>query len=82
MAQVATDYTILSRTQLNRYDPATQQAVEGWDVQARWTRSGTVLKVFVPLATYSATEVDTAIRQAGALDDQVGALGASSPRSG
>lgn len=82
MAQVDTDYRILSRVQLNRYDQALQQAVEGWEIQARWTRTGTVLKVFVPLDTYNVANVDAAIRQAGGMDDQIGALGASSPRSG
>ncbi len=72
---MSAQYAIVSRTILNRWDPEKLEAVEGWEIRARWASTGTLLKVFVPAATYNATEVDTAIRAAGHLDDQIGALG-------
>lgn len=71
------DYTPLDRTQLTKWDQTRQQAVEGWQVRARWHRTGTVLTVFVPLESYNATNVDAAIRQAGYADEEVGRLGGS-----
>lgn len=71
-------YSVLDRVQLNKWDDVRQQAVEGWQVRARWAATGTVLTVFIPLATYNPTEVDTAIRQAGYNDEAIGALGGSS----
>lgn len=75
MSTPETDYQIVSRVQRNKWIEATQQAVEGMEVRARWTRTGTVLTVFVPLDQYNAANVDAAIRQAGYADEEVGKLG-------
>lgn len=74
------DYTVLSIVPLNYYDPQLQEAVPSHQVTARWEASKSVIRVVIPDASYNATEVDTAIRQAGATDEQVKALGASSVR--
>lgn len=71
----AGDYTWIAKVQINKWDEALQVAVEGWQLDVRWTRSGTILRVFVPLAQYNAANVDSIIRQAGATDDAVSALG-------
>jgi hypothetical protein len=71
----AADYTQLDRQQINKWDATLQQAVEGWQVRARWNATGTVLTVFVPLTQYNPANVDTLIRQAGAVEDEVAALG-------
>lgn len=68
-------YTIVSASQINRWDQQLQTAVEGWQLDVRWNRTGHILRVFVPLDQYNVTNVDTMIRQAGALDDEVSALG-------
>lgn len=81
MAQVTPDYTIVSNVALNYYDSALQEAYPAHEIKARWTRTQTIVRVIVPDTAYNAANVDAAIRQAGALDDQIGALG-SSPRSG
>lgn len=81
---MAAAYTIVGQVQRSKFDPALQQAVEGWDVTVRWGEAGQVFTVFVPDSAYNPTNVDAAVRQQGATIDQVAALGAasvSSPRS-
>lgn len=69
------DYQVLDRVQLTKWDNPTQSAIEGWQVRARWNRTGTVLTVFVPLEQYNPTNVDAAIRTAGYNDEQIHTLG-------
>lgn len=71
-------YSITSRVQTTKWDPEKQEAVEGWEITARWASTGTLLRVFVPLAVYNPTEVDSRIVQAGQLDERIGALGGGS----
>lgn len=69
------DYSIISRAQVTKWDQQLQQAIDGWQLDVRWTSTGTILRVFVALPDYNATNVDAAIRTAGALDDQIARLG-------
>lgn len=69
-------YAILQRLHVNQWDDRLQDVVSGWQIKAQWASTGTVLEVFVPDSHYTADNVDTAIRQAGELDEQVHALGA------
>lgn len=69
------EYTIVARAQIAKWDNTLQTTVEGWQLDVRWTTSGTILRVFVPLDKYNPTNVDAAIRQAGYLDDEIGRLG-------
>lgn len=71
----AVAYTILQRVHRNQYDAATDTVIPGWALTVRWGATGTVIPVFVPDADYTPPGVDTAIRQAGTLDDQIERLG-------
>ena len=68
-------YTLVSRVRVNRWNHDLQRAEEGWNVTARWTATGTLLPVFVPLAQYVPDKVDALIRAAGAKDEAIAALG-------
>lgn len=68
-------YAIVSRVHVNRWSDDLQRAVPGWDIKARWNATGTILPVFVPDAAYTAPNVDTLIRAAGAKDEQIHNLG-------
>lgn len=68
-------YTILASVPLNYFDPALQEAVPSHQVTARWSSTGSVIRVTIPDTAYNATEVDSRIRQAGYAEDQVFALG-------
>jgi hypothetical protein len=70
-----TAYRIISRVHVNQWSNELQQAVPGWDIRALWIKTGTVLPVFVPDASFTAENVDTLIRIAGAKDDSIHALG-------
>lgn len=76
MTEPQTLYRIISRSHVAQWNDALQQAVPGWELKALWTRTGTVLPVFVPDTAYSAKNVDRLIRAQGELDDQIHALGA------
>lgn len=78
MTAPARDYTILTRTHIDKYDPNVQTVVSGWQLKVQWGNTGTILSVFVPDTVYTTDNVDALIRQQGDLDDQVGALGAPS----
>lgn len=71
------DYKITSRTHINHWDADTQKAVPGWNLRVTWNATGTSLEVFVPDSAYTPEKVDAAIREAGALDDQIEKLGGS-----
>lgn len=75
MSDSPTAYRIVSRLHINQWDNALQQAVAGWDIRALWIKTGTILPIFVPDASYTAENVDTLIRIAGAKDEQMHALG-------
>jgi hypothetical protein len=75
MSDSPTAYRIVSRTHINQWDNGLQQAVPGWDIRALWIKTGTILPVFVPDASYTAENVDTLIRIAGAKDEQIHSLG-------
>lgn len=75
MTDLTTAYRIVSRVHVNQWDTGLQQAVPGWDIRALWIRTGTIIPVFVPDASYTAENVDTLIRIAGAKDEQMHALG-------
>lgn len=77
MTTPARDYTILSRTHIDKYDPNVQTVVSGWQLKAQWANTGTILSVFVPDSAYTEDGVDAVIRAQGALDDRIGQLGAS-----
>lgn len=68
-------YRILSRLHVNQWDNGLQQTVAGWQIKAQWFATGTILPVFVPDASYTAVNVDALIRDAGARDEQMHALG-------
>lgn len=70
-----TTYRIVSRVHVNRWDDSLQTTVPGWEIKALWLRTGTVLPVFVPDQAFTAPNVDALIREAGARDDQIHALG-------
>lgn len=74
---MAETYVVLDQVKLNKWDGTKQEAVEGWQVRYRWVSNNVVGDVFVPVETYNATNVDAAIRQAGAVGEQVSALGAA-----
>lgn len=75
MSDSPTAYRIVSRVHVNRWDEALQAAVAGWDIRALWVKTGTVIPVFVPDASYTAENVDALVRIAGAKDDQIHSLG-------
>lgn len=75
MTETAQAYAIISRVHVNRWDDDLQRAVPGWDIKARWNATGTILPVFIPDAAYTAANVDTFIRAAGAKDEQIHNLG-------
>lgn len=68
-------YRIVSRYHVNQWDDALQATVPGWIVKALWFSTGTVLPVFVPDASYTAANVDTLVRAAGAKDEEIHQLG-------
>lgn len=68
-------YGIVQRVHVNRWDDRLQQVVPGWEVSALWAQTGTLLPVFVPDTFYTPENVDKMIRDAGALDEQIHALG-------
>lgn len=57
-------------------DPQTGQAVEGYQLTTTWLATGHLLTVRIPQTSYTADNVDRAIRAAGAQDDAIAALGA------
>ena len=71
------EYTIRARRHIDKWDNALGQTVGGWDILAHWTRTGTILPVFVPDEQYNPTNIDALIRQAGYLDDEIARLGGS-----
>lgn len=71
------DYTVLSTVPLNYYDRDLQEAYPAHQVTARWTRTGGIIRVTIPDTSYNPTNVDAAIRTAGANEDQIAALGTS-----
>ncbi len=74
----ALTYTILLPTvHTTEWDAQLQQAVTGWQIRALWAATGNILPVFVPDTHYTPENVDTLIRAAGAVDEQVAALGNS-----
>lgn len=75
MTEQTTAYRIVSRVHVNRWDDGLQAAVPGWDVRALWIKTGTVLPVFVPDASYTPENVDALIRNAGAVDERIHGLG-------
>lgn len=68
-------YKIVSRVHVNRWNEALQTVIPGWDLRALWRSTGTFLPVFVPDSNYTAENVDALIRNAGATDDKIHALG-------
>jgi hypothetical protein len=75
MSATETKYRIVSRVHVNQWSNELQQAVPGWDIRALWVKTGTMLPIFVPDASYTAENVDTLIRIAGAKDEQIHELG-------
>lgn len=75
MSDAAPAYTIIDRNHENVWSDDLNRAVPSWIVKARWNATGTVLPVVLPDTHYDATNVDKAIRAAGALDEQIHALG-------
>lgn len=75
MTEPAPAYRIVMRAHVNRWDDDLQTAVPGWEIKARWVSTGAVLPVFLPDASYTADNVDTLIRAAGARDEEVHRLG-------
>lgn len=75
MSSTETVYRIISRVHVNQWSNELQQAVPGWDIRALWIKTGTVLPIFVPDASFTAENVDTLIRIAGAKDDAIHQLG-------
>lgn len=75
MTEEKTAYRIISRSHVNQWSDALQAAVPGWDIRALWLRTGTVIPVFVPDASYTPDNVDALIRAAGATDEAIHALG-------
>lgn len=72
-------YTILSQTQVNKWDERRQEAVEGWNVRVQWGASLAIFTVFVPTDNYNPANVDAAVREQGYATEQVAALGARQP---
>lgn len=75
MSSTETAYRIISRVHVNQWSNELQTAVPGWDIKALWIKTGTVLPIFVPDASFTAENVDTLIRIAGAKDDAIHQLG-------
>lgn len=69
------DYTIVSQVHKAKWNEGTQSAQEGWEVTAKWYKTGTFLTVFLPDDVFTAANVDAAIRHQGATAESVAALG-------
>lgn len=72
------DYKIIGRTHIDRWNPDLQATESGWKLTVLWQATKTIIPVFVADADYNATNVDSAIRQAGYLDNSIGQLGGAS----
>ena len=75
MADATTVYTIMTSVHVNQWNQQLQRAESGWEVEALWAATNTVIPVFLPDAQYTPENVDKAIRDAGAVVSQVHALG-------
>lgn len=75
MTEQPTVYRIIQRNHVSQWNDQLQQAVPGWDIRALWVKTGTILPVFVPDTVFTPENVDQLIRDAGAVDDRVHALG-------
>lgn len=69
-------YTIQTRQFTSWIDPNTGAAVEGYQITALWNATQQLLTVRVPTTSYTAANVDAAIRAAGAQDEAIANLGA------
>lgn len=69
------EYTWISRTHVTKWVAAQQAAVDGWELRVTWNPTGTVLDLFVPDQAYNPTNVDSIIRQAGYLENDMQKLG-------
>lgn len=75
MTDQPTVYRIVQRNHVAQWSDQLQQAVPGWDLRVLWASTGTILPVFVPDTVYTTENIDTMIRDAGAKDEAVHALG-------
>jgi hypothetical protein len=76
MSEAEAVYRIIQRLEIPRWSDDLQRTVTGWEVKAKWLKTGTVLTVFVPSDLYTAENLDVLLRTAGAKDEQVERLGA------
>jgi hypothetical protein len=76
MSETAPVYRIIQRLEIPRWSDDLQRTVTGWEVKAKWLKTGTVLTVFLPSEAYTAENLDALLRNAGALDEQIHRLGA------
>lgn len=75
MSSTPTVYRIVQRNHVAQWSDQLQQAVPGWDLRVLWASTGTILPVFVPDTVYTPDNIDRMIRDAGAVDERVHALG-------
>lgn len=75
MSQPIPTYRIISRVHVNQWVNDLQETVPGWQIKARWSKTGAILPVFIPDDVYTPQTVDAAIKAAGATDEQIHALG-------
>lgn len=75
MTDQPTVYRIVQRNHVAQWSDQLQQAVPGWDLRVLWASTGTILPVFVPDTVYTPDNIDRMIRDAGAVDERVHALG-------
>lgn len=75
MANQAAVYRIVGNVHVSKWDDQLQEVVSGHQIKALWFATNHVLQMFVPDAVYSVENVDQLVREAGAKDSQVSALG-------
>lgn len=75
MANAAPTYRIVGNIHITKWDDALQEAVSGHQIKAMWFATQHVLQLFVPDTVYSVANVDQLVREAGAKDESVSALG-------
>jgi hypothetical protein len=75
MSDTPAVYRIIQRLHVNQWSDDLGRAVPGWEIKALWNKTGTVLPIFLPDSSYTAENVDTLLRAAGARDEQIHELG-------
>lgn len=69
------DYAVVSQIHVNKWDPALQQVVPGWEFQVRDSVTGSIVPVFIADSDYDVNTVQVAIEAALVPVRQIAQLG-------